>query len=425
MKTRRTPLQRWALSVGAVGLAAGWAVAQENDYQQGFEDITKAFFLPIGGKASEGSSLSLVTHSVHSGKQALRLNYVFSGRGHVEFNLASAPVVAREAGKLTCTLWCQGAGKDDFGPMGLRLVDSGGETFQYPLDDSSVRALNGSGWRQITTTIELSKPQGSWGPKKEGTPRYPLRFVGFGLGHRSDQASSGTLVLDDLSFRRPGAEVPVTPPVLKLLPVSPENKQGWYFYAPGAPVTVQVQASNLPEAVREFRWETSNFAGERQPGGKLTLDAQGKGQIQIPRAPDGITYVTASAWNERGDILVEGETRFAVLGAPKAAGTPPSSHGPTLDAASFLPFLPGISAHLSNPTMDLEREAELMATLGFRACRAGDSWGRIQPKPGEWNWTQNDKIFETLSRHGITVTPLLAYSTIWATTGDPKAKAAR
>lgn len=397
-----------------VVMGTNWAVAEEpgSEYRQGFEEITPQFFQPVGGKASEGSALGMVATPIHGGKQALKLSYTFSGAGYVEFNLTSPPVVAKEADRLKFSLWCYGAGKADFGPMGLRLVDSGGETFQYTLGESSIKALNGTGWREITATIDLSKPEISWGLKKEGVPRYPLHFLGFGLGNQSAQSSKGEIVLDDVSFTRIAEGAPaVQPATLSLEPVLSEKNKELFFYAPGSRVAIQVQATNLPPTVHRFRWESSNFEGARLHSGDLVLDAQKKGLIEIPRATQGITYVTAAALNERGDILVEGDTRFAVLRPRVPVKT-------SSDLTKQLPFLFGVAAHLTRPGTQLEREAALMAALGFRACRTGDSWDHIQPEPDVWKWEATDRVFETLSRNDITVTPLLSYSTNWATTGD-------
>lgn len=392
------------------------AAGRADETQQGFEGMTTEAFRPPGGKASEGSALSLVQTPVHGGQQALKLNYSFSGRGYVEFNLASPFVVAREAGPLRCSLWCYGAGKEDFAPLGLRLVDAGGETFQYSLGEASGRALNGAGWRQISVTFDPNKPESSWGAKHEGVPRYPVRFLGFGIGHRSDLPAKGEIVLDDISFTTGAdATAPVSAASLRLEPIT-DGKKPLYFYNPGSTVSVRVQAANVPPAVRRFRWEASGFDGTQFQSGDLVLDAQNAGKIDILQVPTGITYLTATALNERGDIVLEGRTRFAAV--PLQA-TPPA---PLPNLENQLPFVYGIGAHLGRPGSDLDSDVALMAALGFRAARSGYSWHRLQPQKGVWKWEDNDKAFETMARYGITPTPGFAYSTIWGSTGDTTSK---
>lgn len=52
---------------------------------------------------------------------------------------------------------------------------------------------------------------------------------------------------------------------------------------------------------------------------------------------------------------------------------------------------------------DMERAAEIARDAGVKWSREGFSWGRIEPKRGQFDWTYYDGLLGTAKRHGISI----------------------
>ncbi len=113
-----------------------------------------------------------------------------------------------------------------------------------------------------------------------------------------------------------------------------------------------------------------------------------------------------------GEALLA-ETTLAVLPPAERSGLLPES-----------PF--GTIAQLSSvdPTQ-LDERIALMARAGVRWAREGFLWQRIEPTEGQFDWSTYDRIVETSHHHGISVLPVLAYGTDWASTAPADASPSR
>ena len=60
-------------------------------------------------------------------------------------------------------------------------------------------------------------------------------------------------------------------------------------------------------------------------------------------------------------------------------------------------------------------DLDLIASLGVRAMRYGVPWYRVNPAPGEWDWSWLDRVMEHMSRVGIApIVDLIHYGTpLW------------
>jgi hypothetical protein len=88
-------------------------------------------------------------------------------------------------------------------------------------------------------------------------------------------------------------------------------------------------------------------------------------------------------------------------------------------------FRYGICSHLIRHTGTnlFDLELELARRLGIDALRielAG--WESTEPVEGRFDFNKPDTLLAALAPHGIAVQSILAYSTRWASTGDPYAK---
>ena len=403
------------LSCGLLLLTAVPSRAQE--LIQTFETIGNDHFQPVGGKASAGSTIEVSTERAHGGEKAAKVSYKFSGSGFIELHSARQREVVTAGDRLYVSLWVYGAGQTHWGGAGLRLLDTAGEVFQYKLPADMVAALNGTGWREVRAEIDLTKPSGSWGAKKNDVRDLPLKFLGFGIDRAGNEAATGTFFFDDLRLStQPLAQTQpkAAAPRLTLEPERAGDGPNLYFYAPGT-ITVRMKIDNLPASgASSVRWIARDFAGQIITNGQLAPDAARAASLSVPVTRPGIVYVSATILGAGDEALAEAETRFAIL-RPREV--------PAAVDATPLPILYGVCAHLQGYSpADAERTVALMSALGFRACRFDYNWGKVQPERDVWKWDTFDRIFGLMEKYRITPLPIIAYTARWATTGDPNAK---
>jgi hypothetical protein len=405
--------------------------AFSQDFKQDFESVPEGYFEPLRGKAHEGSTLEISTEKSRSAQKSVKINYKFTERGFVTPHVTQRPVVATTDGKLNFSIWVYGAGQKDFTSTRLRLIDAGGEIFQYDLGPKMIEALNGTGWREVNTEIDLTQNKGSFGGKKNDVLDMPLKFFGLGLTHDITKAAEGTIYLDDLKISpltaapTAVAKAPTTATkagakvaALSLEPLPAGNGLQLYIYPPNSTVTTKIKANRaaftgnqIPTAVQ---WTARDYDNRIVAQGKQPLDAAGGGEVKVKAPPTGIVYINATLMADGDVALGEAETRFAVL-RPRPI--------PASVKATDIPTLYGVATHLQRENgIEAEREVALMSALGFRACRMDFSWSQIQPKKDEYRWEVFDRIINLFEQHRIAPAPILGFSTRWATTGDLNSK---
>jgi hypothetical protein len=94
--------------------------------------------------------------------------------------------------------------------------------------------------------------------------------------------------------------------------------------------------------------------------------------------------------------------------APAAAATPASFFGVMADGP------------LLAPGVDLDREARLMRSTGVSTVRVAFYWRSLEPRPGEYDWAETDRIVTAMARAGIGVLPVVVRAPAWAAAGDDR-----
>ena len=80
----------------------------------------------------------------------------------------------------------------------------------------------------------------------------------------------------------------------------------------------------------------------------------------------------------------------------------------------------GTVAHLNRMTREnLLATVQNMSRIGIRWAREGFIWSDIEPVAGKMQWEHYDQLVDTCEKYGITVLPVLAYSTKWSTVQPP------
>lgn len=391
-----------------------------------FENQTPPDYSTLSGKNAEGSQLSISREKAHDGNRSLKLDYQTAG-GYIQFTPRNVQPADFTGDKLYIALWVYGAGRRDFASASVRLLDKNNETFQYTVPGFA-EAMGGDGWREVRATIDLTKPDGSWGDRSDKILDRPFSWFGFAAGRSSDNQATGTVYLDDLRISdQPIPDVPAAAPVaaagpatLTLTPVTapvtgPASRFLQWVVPPGQPVTFNANLTLGTPAQGQFiLWKVRDafdnvLAEGRQPvpdGATQTAL-----ELRVPKAPRGVLYATASLRSARDEVLTQTEAR-AVAFTPRQKPVPLNEN-----------FVYAVAAHVArNQGQEAENEIALMRIIGFPSARADMGWNTIQPERGVWNWTIHDRIYADFQREGVMPVPVMGYGTRWATTGDPNAK---
>jgi len=75
---------------------------------------------------------------------------------------------------------------------------------------------------------------------------------------------------------------------------------------------------------------------------------------------------------------------------------------------------------LLSPSVDLGRETRLMRSTGVASIRAAFYWREIEPRPGEFDWAETDRLVGAAVAAGLDVLPVVVRSPAWAAGGDSR-----
>jgi polysaccharide biosynthesis protein PslG len=375
-------------------------LSQAAPLSEGFENL-RADQVALTGKSAEGSQVTVDLQSPHQGRQALRLNYSFTGKGFVGFNYKNPLPVEITGDTLRVKLWISGSNGSDFSRAALLLVDARGEIFQYFLPDL-VPLLNNTGWQPVIATVDVSKPAGSWGQNVDKHLDGPFKLLGWAFDHGMENTSRGSIAIDDLSLSDATTQVPPQIEIVSSLKLPISGVQ--------APLDFTVKTSRLsPRSL--LTWQASDINGTPLAQGTVPLaarDGEASTAIRVTPSQPGILYLRANILNDASEIQNTAQTRVAVF---KAREKP----------LAFTPLMWGIASHSASYPLDVaSREIAMMRAAGFTGCRFDMKWDMIQPDDGNgWKWDYFDALFAAFQREGVTPLPILDYSTRWASTADP------
>jgi hypothetical protein len=115
----------------------------------------------------------------------------------------------------------------------------------------------------------------------------------------------------------------------------------------------------------------------------------------------------------RTNILLLLCVLLAWASAPKPAPAAPEHSAAALDAAPF-----GLNTHLASRYPDpltMNIPADLVAQSGAGWAREDIHWYRVEPSPGNWDWSFTDAAMRALIQRGINVVGVLGHPPGWAT----------
>jgi hypothetical protein len=150
--------------------------------------------------------------------------------------------------------------------------------------------------------------------------------------------------------------------------------------------------------------------------------SQGHHPIVVPAHGEPFQTAVTSALPENRKFI-EAEFQAAIPGQEIASvrpcwtsGQPPQTDSQVRPESPF-----GMGIYLDRfQGDDLEHAARLARDAGVKWTREGFNWGRIEPRPGQFDWSYYDGLVGTARRYGISVYGLLSGWAPWTKPYSPE-----
>ncbi|HQK95104.1 MAG TPA: beta-galactosidase, partial [Armatimonadota bacterium] len=265
-------------------------------------------------------------------------------------------------------------------------------------------------WRTLGTLDEpgemvLEAPLGGmteWehgGGENDGVVRLPLRLLNLSLARREGGPERGDIEFLELSVQTD------VPPDRLLFPLARGPA------AAGDPFRLTMRSLAAEPSDARVTCSLRDFSGRvlRTEEHAMTLPASAQPvALQVPADVADVPFL-------------EAEFRIQAPGQKPATAAAcwvmpwPDEGSAELDPASpwgmglYLYRYGGDAAGLAQ----MDRAAALARAAGVKWTREEFQWHRIEPRPGEFDWTFYDALVDTATRHGISVYGLIAYWSSW------------
>ncbi len=260
-----------------------------------------------------------------------------------------------------------------------------------------VGELTGSGEQELSFAAPPGEGWKWFGGENDGKVHGPFRLGEVRL-EASGHADQGTLEL--LSFTVEGQC-----PSNKLCALTADlaaTAQGEVFRAEARSLATGPLRGTLNWVLRN--WDGGELQrGQRRlelpPGGEVLV-----ADVPLPALPKSLRFAEAEF-----ELKAPGQS-IAPAQAYWLAAIP-ARENPRLQPES--PF--GMGVYLGRFDPDTREEVARKARdAGVKWSREDFSWGRIEPRPGEFHWDYYDQLLDCARRHGITVYAIAGYWTTWS-----------
>ncbi|CAA0128273.1 Beta-xylosidase [Mycolicibacterium vanbaalenii] len=107
---------------------------------------------------------------------------------------------------------------------------------------------------------------------------------------------------------------------------------------------------------------------------------------------------------------VSGLAMMAILAVVAATGVSCSAQATTPDPSHI-----GMGVHMMfDDAASIDRQFDLMEQMNVTTVRIDFDWSAIEPEPGQYNWSYQDRIVEQAAARGMQILALLTYTPNWA-----------
>jgi hypothetical protein len=260
-----------------------------------------------------------------------------------------------------------------------------------------VGELTGSGEQEL---VIAAPPDEGWtwhGGENDGKIHGPLRLGGISL-QANGVTNTGTLELLDFTVE---GQCPVDKLCVMTADVAGEAVDD------GFKVELRSLATNALSGT--LLWTVRDWDQRELKQGRQTVELKPRGErtlVQVPKPgwPVGLRFAEGNFTLE-----VPGQ-KVAPVQAYWLAPVPPREDAKLQSESPF-----GMGVYLCRfGGRDLEEVARKARDAGVKWSREDFSWGRIEPRPGEFHWDYYDTLVDTARRNGITVYAIVGYWTSWS-----------
>ena len=264
----------------------------------------------------------------------------------------------------------------------------------------------GEGECEVVTKAPPGEGWKWFGGENDGKIHGPLRITGIFLD-RNDRGDAGELELLDIRVKAtfPPQQACVLTAELR------ETAVGREFVATVRGLAGKPMDAALAWTIRDWSGKTvwEGRQDVRIPVGAVPVEAN----IPIPSGDH--VFLEAEASLEAADQLVAPAQAYhtAPIRPNEDARLDPNS---PFGMGLYLDRYPGDPEGLK--TMD--RAARMAREAGVKWSREGFSWGRIEPRKGEFDWKYYDNLVATAKRHGISIYGLLHGWAAWTNPYTPE-----
>ena len=288
----------------------------------------------------------------------------------------------------------------------LRVLDSSGESFLYPLAPPATASERGD-W--ISYDIDISKPLRFWSGNKDGRIDFPATLA---LQVSSPAAAEGAVRIGPIDI-----ECDISDENRWVFAPAPSRSTGNILFAATsgaeAPAFAFTLEDRLGDEGGEFRLEQHGTAPDGSalvfdppvraltlPKGRpLRFTVSPAGRKAYPFGLYRIAVVLRRASDDASVANIE-TTGAKVLSRPARA----KADGPF-----------GMNISLSSRSLaDAPSFAGFAAAAGVNWTREEISWERIEPVPGQFLWENTDAGIRAARAAGLQVLGLIGYSAAWA-----------
>ncbi len=338
-----------------------------------------------GQNLPEGSSVTLSTDQVHSGKRSCKLHYKYPGVQGISYaGIVLQGLVTPLVGEpKSFHLWVCGDGIGQ--SLRVRLRDATGQTHQYNLGK-----LDFEGWRQLS--CGLATDQGHWGGANDGKLYLPLFFEAL-LVDSDIEPTESDVYFDDLTY------VTVAEPSAALAAEADSGAFGNVIFEQ-EPWQLRVTLTNrradaalvAPVVLTATDARGREVATTRadvniEPGRRTTLTLKAQGDAR------GLLMVKAFS----GDTLLY-EGRLAVL--PGAHELQPIQN----------PFF-GVCTHFAQGKHTIPETLQLLRRSGVEFLRDELYWSAIEQQAGQFVFPERfDAYMKAAAEAGIQPLIVTTYS---------------
>ena len=290
-----------------------------------------------------------------------------------------------------------------FEKMAVRAIDAHGETFQWPVRIDAAR----SGWRDVRVTLDPAAVETSYGGPEQhrGKINEPVRLASLlllapdknGGSVRIGRISRNDFDPADIALATRLARVSLELARRANVPIFRSDER--------EPVKLTVTNNGAAEATFDLELSFEAFDGTVKPWTKAGV-AVGPGQsmeLEAASVLDAVGWYAVKPTLKVAGEEVAKPAMSLLYVAPLGARPHPPEEG----------FWLGIDARIGNVKRDAW-QAELAALLGADHLRVGNTWPKIQPRPGAFDWADLDAELALLAEHGLKAVYGLTFTPEWA-----------